>query len=160
MAYRIRGLDRGPFEELFALDKVALAARRAERVVASSDGGYPCRISLEDAKEGERLLLVHHVHHAVETPYRSSFAIFVREMAMRPAEFVDACPPVFAGRPLSLRGFSESGKLSAATLVAGDGADGAIRAMLFADPEIAYIDAHNAAHGYFAARIERHGEAA
>jgi hypothetical protein len=159
MAYRIRGLDRRQFEELFALDNEALAARRAERVVANSDRGYPCRISLVDAKQGERLLLVHHVHNDIETPYRSAFAVFVREEALEPAEFVDSCPPVFAGRPLSLRGFSVAGKLSAAKLVAGDEADGAIRAM-FADPEIAYINAHNAARGCFAARIERHGEAA
>ena len=159
MAYRIRSLDRGLFEELFALDDTGLAAHRAERVIASSDWGYPCRISLEDAKQGERLLLVHHVHNDVETPYRSAFAVFVREDADHPAEFLDSCPPVFAGRPISLRGFSAGGKLTNARLAAGDEADDAIRAM-FADRAIAYINAHNAAHGCFAARIERHGEAA
>ena len=39
--------------------------------------------------------------------------------------------------------------------LAGPGeADAAIR-NLFDEPEIAYIDAHNAAHGCFAARVER-----
>lgn len=158
MAYRIRGLDRRQFEELFALDEAALAARRAERVIASSNKGFPCRISLEDARKGERLLLVHHVHNDVETPYRSAFALFVREGAQQAAEYVDECPPVFAGRPLSLRGFSPGGRLADARLVAENEADGEIRAM-FADPQIAYINAHNAAHGCFVARIERHGEA-
>ena len=41
--------------------------------------------------------------------------------------------------------------------LAGPGeVDSAIRD-LFADAAIAYIDAHNAAHGCFAARIERDG---
>lgn len=156
MAYRIRGLDRNQFEALFTMDDAALARRRAQRVVATSDRGYPCRISLEDARKGERLLLVHHVHHDVETPYRSAFALFIREDAEQAAEYVDRCPPVFAGRPLSLRGFSDGGALADARLVQGDEADAAIRGM-FADPAIAYIDAHNAAYGCFAARIERDG---
>jgi hypothetical protein len=159
MAYRIRGLDRSPFEHLFALDDAALAAHRARRVTADSDRGFPCRISLEDARKGERLLLVHHVHNEVETPYRSGFAVFIRESAGVAAEYIEACPPVFAGRTLALRGFSRQGDLAEARLVEGEAADGAIRAM-FADARIAYINAHNAAHGCFAARIERHGEPA
>lgn len=157
MAYRIRGLEPAQFSDLSALDDEALAQRRAKRVVADADRGFPCRITLEDAKKGERLLLVHHVHHTVDTPYRSAFAVFVREDARHPAEYVDRCPPVFAGRQLSLRGFSDGGELESAMLAAGDEADEAIRAM-FADPAIAYIDAHNAAPGCFAARIERHGD--
>ena len=159
MAYRIRGLDRGPFEHLFALDDASLAQHRARRVVASSDRGFPCRISLEDACKGERLLLVHHVHNDVETPYRSAFAVYIRESADKTAEYVDSCPPVFVGRPLALRGFAADGTLADARLVEGDAADDTIRAM-FADAGIAYINAHNAAHGCFAARIERHGAAA
>jgi hypothetical protein len=159
MAYRIRGLDRGPFEHLFALDDAALAQHCARRVVANADRGFPCRISLEDARKGERLLLVHHVHNEVETPYRSAFAVFIRESASNAAEYVNACPPVFARRMLALRGFAECGDLAEARLVEGEAADGAIRAM-FAEPQIAYINAHNAAYGCFAARIERHGEAA
>lgn len=157
MAYRIRGLEPAQFSDLTALDDEALTERRAKRVVADADRGFPCRVTLEDARKGERLLLVHHVHHAVDTPYRSAFAVFVREGAREAAEYVDRCPPVFAARQLSLRGFSDAGELEAATLVSGDEADGTIRAM-FADPAIAYIDAHNAAPGCFAARIERHGD--
>jgi hypothetical protein len=158
MTYRIRGLDRDEFEELFTLDDAALAAHRAERVIADSDRGFPCRVSLEDARKGERLILVHHVHNDVETAYRSAFAVFVREDAAR-ADYVDACPPVFAGRPIALRGYDARGALADARLVPDGAADATIRAML-ADPSIDHIDAHNAAHGCFAARIERHGEVA
>ena len=157
MTYRIAGLDPEPLQPLFALDDAALAERNARRVTAAADRGFPCRVSLEDARAGESLILLHHTSHDVATPYRSAYAIYVRENAER-AEFVDETPPVFARRPLGLRGFDNEGNLREAKLALSDEADGAIRA-LFANPAIAYIDAHNAAHGCFAARVERHGDA-
>lgn len=66
----------------------------------------------------------------------------------------DATPPVFEGRPLALRAFDVAGMLRTARLAQPGEADGAIRD-LFADAGTHYIDAHNAAHGCFAARIER-----
>ena len=47
MSYRIAGLDPQLFAPLFALDDGALAARNACRIEATSDRGYPCRISLD-----------------------------------------------------------------------------------------------------------------
>ncbi len=156
MAYRITGLDPAPFEHLHRLDDAGLSTLNARRVVAASNRGFPCRVSLEDASEGENLVLLHHTSHDVATPYRSAYAIYVREGAVR-AQFVDETPPVFAGRPLGLRGFDADGNLHDAKLALPGQADAAIRALLD-DPAIAYIDAHNAAHGCFAARIERHGD--
>ena len=156
MTYRIAGLDPAQFAPLFALDDGQLARHRARRVVADADRGFPCRVTLEDAREGEPLLLV---HHEVASPYRSAFAIFVREHAAEAAVYRDCCPPVFEGRTLSMRGFDERGDLAEARLAAPGEADAAIRG-LFADPRIAYINAHNAAYGCFAARIEREGEPA
>lgn len=154
MSYRISGLPMARFAPLLALDPVALAARRARRVRATSDRGFPCRVSLRDARAGEELLLLNHVSHEVETPFRAAFAIYVRTQAQEPEPFVDCLPPVFAGRTLSLRGYDGEGTLRDARLAAPDETDGAIRA-LFAGEEIAYIHAHNAAHGCFAARIDR-----
>lgn len=157
MTYRIAGLEPEPFAALFALDDAALAARNARRVTASADRGFPCRVSLEDAREGEELILLHHTSHDVATPYRSAYAIYVRQGAAT-ADYVDRTPPVFEGRPLGLRGFDGEGNLRDARLALPGEADGKIRD-LFANPEIAYIHAHNAAHGCFAARVERHGDA-
>lgn len=156
MTYRITGLSPARFVPLFAMTDRELQRRRARRVTADADCGFPCRVSLEDARKGERLLLVHHVHHDVEAPYRSAFAIFVREQAAEPAVFEDRCPPAFQHRTMSLRGFDREGSLAEARLAAPGEADEAIRA-LFADPRIAFINAHNAAAGCFAARIERDG---
>ncbi len=152
MAYRIEGLAPQAFESLFGMMDGELAACGAVRVVADGPG-FPCRVSLEDAAPGETLILVNHVSHDVPTPYRSAYAIYVREAAAQ-ASFVDETPPVFAGRPLGLRGFDAEGMLKGALLALPGEADAKIRA-LFARPEIATIHAHNAAHGCFVARIER-----
>lgn len=154
MGYLITGLDPADFSALFALDDAALAARRACRVTAPTDRGFPCRISLEDARAGETLILLHHVSHDVATPYRSAYAIYVRETAKHAAHYADSLPPVFEGRPLSLRGFDGEGTLRDARLAMPGEAEAVIRT-LFENAAIAYIHAHNAAHGCFAARIDR-----
>ena len=157
MTYRIRGLDPAPFQPLFALDEAGLKDASTVRVTADADRGFPCRVSLEDAKEGDTLVLTNFTSHDVATPYRTAYAIYVRE-GVSPADFVDELPPVFTGRPLSLRGFGADGLLKAARLAAADEAEPAIRDLL-SDARVAYIDAHNAAHGCFAARIERYDSA-
>lgn len=153
MTYLIQGLSPEPFAPLFAMSDIELAKQNARRVTATSDRGFPCRISLEDARAGEELILLHHVSHDVATPYRSAFAIYVRPGAAA-ATYCDELPPVFEGRPLALRAFDAEGMLRTARLAGPGEADGAIRD-LFADDGTHYIDAHNAAHGCFAARIER-----
>ena len=154
MTYRIKGLERDDFAILFGLDDAALAAHGAIRVTANADKGFPCRISLEDAKAGETLILVNHTSHDVATPYRTAYAIYVRENAGEAARFDDVTPPVFEGRPLGLRAFDADGMLRNAALAVPGEADARIRD-LFAHDAIAYIHAHNAAHGCFVARVER-----
>lgn len=155
MTYRITGLSPEPHAALIGADDAALAARNAVRVTAGADRGWPCRVSLEDAKAGETLILFNHVSHDVATPYRSSYAIYVRETAHQAADYVDATPPVFEGRPIALRAFDRDGMLRDAALALSGDADAKIRT-LFDNADIAYIHAHNAAHGCFAAKIERH----
>jgi uncharacterized protein DUF1203 len=151
--YRIEGLAREPFEQLFALDDEALAARHARRVVADASPGFPCRVSLRDAQAGEALILVNHVSHDVPTPYRTAYAIFVREAA-EPAAFEDELPPVFAGRTLSLRGFDAGGMLKTA-IIAAPGQTEARIDELFGRADVASIHAHTPAYGCFLAKIER-----
>lgn len=154
MTYRIKGLDPAAFAHLVDLKDEELARHGATRVMAIADQGFPCRITLEDARAGESLILVHFVSHDVATPYRSAYAIYVRETADREAVFDDRTPPVFEGRPLGLRAFGPDGMLKSAMLALPGEADEKIRALL-EDPAVDYIDAHNAAHGCFAARVER-----
>lgn len=126
----------------------------ARLVTATSSPGFPCRTTLTDAEVGERLWLFNHVSNDVDGPFRSAFAIYVRETALEAVVYRDALPPVFATRTISLRGFDEDGDLRTVELVAGESIDPAIRAMLDRS-DVAYINAHNAAAGCFAAKIVR-----
>lgn len=155
MVYRIEGLDPAPWRPFFGLSDAALGERRARRVIADARPGFPCRATLEDAEPGEVLILVNHLSHDVETPFRSVYAIYLREVASAAACYVDAVPPVFETRTLSLRGFDDDGMLRAAVLAAPGDADAAIRDFFRERPEVATIHAHNAAAGCFSARIVR-----
>ena len=156
MTYCIEGLAPDRFSALFALDEEALWERGGRRVTAASDSGYPCRVSLEEARTGEELILFNHVSHDVLTPFRTAYAIYVRKDASEPARFEDSIPPVLATRTLSLRGFDAGGMLQAALLAVPGETDPRIRELL-ADPAVATIHAHSATYGCFLACIERSG---
>lgn len=152
MTYSISGLAVEPFQSLFGLDDDTLAAHGVVRHVAGAIGRYPCRVTLEDAKPGETLLLLNYQHQDADSPYRSSYAIYVNEIATAPRRFVGELPPVLRDRMIALRAFDAAGMLIAAELT--QDVEPAI-ARLFALPEAVYLHAHNAAYGCFAARVDR-----
>ena len=154
MAYRIEGLAPEAFASLFGMMDGELAARGAMRVRADAPTGYPCRVSLRDADEGEELVLLNHVSHDVDGPFRTAYAIYVRRAAAAPASFEDEAPPYLDSRTLSLRGFGADGLLKHGLLAMPGEADGRIRE-LFERPEVDTIHAHAATYGCFLARIER-----
>jgi len=154
MTYVISGLPLETFQPLFGLDDEALAAHHAVRTTAGETGRYPCRVTLQDAKPGETLLLINYEHQDADTPYRSNYAIYVNETAARTRTLTGELPPVLRDRPIALRAFNEGGMLIAAELALSDDVDAAIGRQ-FANPDAAYLHAHNAAHGCFAARIDR-----
>jgi hypothetical protein len=155
MSFAIRGLSPEEFRPLFGLPDDALAARGIMRRTADAKPGFPCRITLEDAEPGETLLLLNFESHKAPTPYRSSYAIFVNERAVEAATYIDTLPPVMTHRPIALRIFNRDGMLIGADLGrAGDETKAKIEA-IFERKDAAYIHAHNAMHGCFAAAIER-----
>jgi hypothetical protein len=155
MSFTITGLPVAEFEPLFGLDDEALRARGVIRKIADAKPGYPCRITLDDAEPGERVLLLNYESHKASTPYRSSYAIYVRETARQALTFIDTLPPVMEQRPIALRIFDANGMLIGAELgLQGDSTRARIDAA-FANPAAAYIHAHNAMHGCFAAEIRR-----
>jgi hypothetical protein len=153
MTFRLRGLDAAPFQPLFALDEGSLKDRQAVRQTADAQPGFPCRISLTDAPVGAEVILVNYEHQSADTPYRSRHAIYVRQ-GEETYDAVDAVPEQLRSRILSLRAFDDRGFIRAADLVAGTALEPALEALL-ADPVVAYIQAHFAKFGCYAARIER-----
>ncbi|WP_331716765.1 DUF1203 domain-containing protein [Stenotrophomonas sp. MMGLT7] len=51
-------------------------------MVAAAAPGFPCRVSLEEARVGEELLLLHHMHQPAHAPYRAAGPIYVRRGAV------------------------------------------------------------------------------
>ncbi len=154
MSFIISGLPSDEFKPLFGCTDAELAKRGVVRKAVDAKPGYPCRITLEDAEPGEHVLLLNYESHKVQSPYRSAYAIYVREGQTQPKSYKNALPPVFNGRPMALRIFDKDGMLIGADLdVSGDLKMKIDKA--FKDPSASYIHAHNAMHGCFAAEIRR-----
>lgn len=155
MSFTVTGLAAEDYRPLFALSNEALAERGISRVVADAPQGYPCRISLADARPGETLLLLNYEHQPADTPFRSRHAIFVGEGSGETASYVDELPPSLAARAfLSLRAFDAEGMMVDGVLSPTAEAVSAIEALL-GRPETAYIHAHYPGRGCYAARIDR-----
>jgi hypothetical protein len=152
MSFRIQGLDPHLFADLQTLCDGDLAAKGVERVRVDEKPGAPCRISLDDAEVGEAVLLLSFDHQPADTPYRQQGPIFVRETRAR-FDGVDVIPPAMARRTLSLRGFDAKHMIEA-EVVEGVDAKAMIERLL-ANTKVAYIHAHYARRGCFAARIDR-----
>ncbi|MFY9694822.1 MAG: DUF1203 domain-containing protein [Xanthobacteraceae bacterium] len=151
MHFRIQGLPAEQFAPLFALSEDALKERGAVHAIA--DGPRPCRVSLTDAKAGDELILVNYEHHAVVSPYRMRFAIYVRA-GEETFDAVDTVPEQLRKRTLAVRGFDGNAMMTGWELIEGVDLEAAIERQ-FADPRTVYLHVHFAAPGCYAARIER-----
>jgi len=152
MNFTVHGLSPEPFQPLYGLSDDELAARRARRVVVDGTG-FPERIEMRDAQAGETLLLVNFEHQSADTPYRASHAVYVREGATETWSG-DHLPEVLRQRLLSLRAFSADGSMVDADVIEGRDAEQLIERLL-GDERVAYIHAHYARPGCYAARIDR-----
>ena len=153
MSFQVTGLSPDIFAPLFGLSDDELKLHRAKRVTVRGPG-FPERIEMRDAEPGEILLLVNYEHQPADTPYRASHAIYVREGAKAAYSAVDELPEVMRKRLLSLRAFSAKHMMVDADVVEGEAAIPVIE-RLFDNPKVAYIQAHYAKPGCFAATIGR-----
>lgn len=154
MNFQISALPISLFKDLFELDEAALSVRSITRLVADGRPAYPCRVSLQDALEGDELLLLPHAHHVVDTPYRASGPIYGRRLAVQAMPCRDEVPELLRGRLLSLRAYDASGMMQAALAVQGTELEAAL-AKLFALPAVSYLHVHYAQPGCYACRVDR-----
>lgn len=154
MAYQISALSDKEFRHLNGLDDKSLAENGARRIKVDSKPGFPCRVTLEDADIGESVLLVNYEHLNVDSPYRSSHAIIVREGATSCSPVVNEIPKQLKIRLLSIRAFDVDGMLVDADVVDGKECEVVIT-RFFEDEKVEYLHIHNAKPGCFAARVDR-----
>lgn len=153
MDFRIRGLDPAPFARYFEMDDRELARHRAVRRIADEKPGFPCRVSLADVEPGRPVILLNYEHLPVESPYRASHAIFVGPAA-EPFDAVGVVPPAMRERLLAIRAFDRDGMMVDAEIAEGRAVEPLLVQWL-ERPGVAYLHAHYARRGCFAARIER-----
>ena len=154
MSFRLRGLDPTPFQHLFGLTPEELAKHGAIRYTVEERHSAPDRIELRDAEPGETVLLINHEYLDCDTPYRGRHAIYVREGAKLPFDAVNDVPDTLRRRLISLRAFDANGMMVDADVVEGTEIETLIE-RFFSDQEVAFLHAHHARRGCYAARIER-----
>ena len=152
--FRIVGLPLAQFEPLFSLNDNGLAQKGARRLIVDAKPGFPCRVSLQDAEIGERVILVPFVYHDVESPYRASGPIFVRETAKQIELAPDEIPEVVAGRVMSVRAYNDKGMMVNAAVTPGKELKSQVEKFL-GDAKISYLHLHNAGAGCYSCRVER-----
>jgi hypothetical protein len=153
MNFRITGLNAAPFRQYFGMSEPELATHGVRRYTALTKPGFPDRIELRDAEPGETVLLLNYTHQPAATPYRASHAIYVLEGAGEPYDRVNEIPDALRVRTLSLRAFDQDHMMIDAAIVEGSALEAEIENLL-RDERAAYLHAHYAKRGCYAARIE------
>ena len=154
MTFQIHALPVSLFLSLFKLTDKELMAQNIRRIHVDNDLGFPCRVSLADARIGETVLLLNYEHQPHPTPYQASHAIFVRENVEQYYPALDEIPASLSIRLLSIRAFDSTHQMISAEVVDGKDLAAQIQIM-FTDENIAYLHIHNAKPGCFAASVTR-----
>jgi hypothetical protein len=154
MDFQITALPLTGFAPLFALDDEQLRERGAKRCVAGPNSNFPCRVSLQDAAEGESAVLVPFMHQPADSPYRASGLIFVREAARQASPVVNDVPQQLRLRLLSVRAYVAEALMVDSDIVDGGELESVIDRM-FTDSRVEYLHVHFARPGCYACRVDR-----
>lgn len=154
MNYILQGLEPARFAPLFDLDEAELAARDMRWMTVDAPVGFPCRLTLEDAPVGERVLLLPYMHQEGRSPYRASGPIFVRRGIADRRRVVNELPPYLTRRLLSVRAYDAADSMVDAEVVEGAAATPVIERLL-ANTEVEYLHIHFAKRGCYACRVDR-----
>jgi len=154
MGYTISGLSPEPFRHLYGLPDRQLDELGIKRFHVDQNPGFPDRIEMRDANVGETVLLLHHVYQPENSPYRASHAIFIREGAQDKYCVKNVVPEVMKSRLIALRAFDGSHMMVDAEIAQGGDIEKTIH-LFFENPQVSYIQAHNAKRGCYSGRIDR-----
>ncbi len=154
MDFRISGLPIAPFLPLLERDADALRAQGIVELTVEEPHAWPCRVSLEDALPGERVLLLNFRHQPADSPCSAAGAIVVRRAATATCSIRNAVPVQQRRRLLSVRAYDTRGWMVDAEVAPGTELERLVE-RFFGDPAVAYLHVHNARRGCYACRIDR-----
>lgn len=152
--FQVVGIDSNQFNYLFELSEEELKTQGAVKMIANVNPGFPCRVTLEDAKIGEEVILFPFEHHQVDSPYQASGPIFIRKNAQTAKMGIHEIPDILKLRFLSLRVYDHQGMMINATTVKGKDLPEELD-LIFEDKAAKYIQVHNAKPGCYNCQINR-----
>lgn len=152
--FLIKALAKDYFDEIMLQNNEKLEVCNAVWITVDAEPGYPCRVSLSDAKVGERVLAIPFCHHNVNSPYRASGPIFVREKAQIAKLKINEVPEMLRHRLLSIRAYNSEKLMIGAEVVQGKKLESAIERQ-FQNSEVEYMHIHNAKPGCFNCSVYR-----
>lgn len=152
--FKILALPETMFEPFLSMNDEELRRKNAAWIEVDENPGFPCRVSLEDARIGERVLGLPFDHHDVDSPYKSSGPIFVRENAKQAVLDINEIPLMLRHRMLSLRGYTAEAMMVEAEVVEGKDLEKHI-VKIFQNSAVQYIHVHNAKPGCFDCSVVR-----
>ncbi|MDW6094794.1 DUF1203 domain-containing protein [Vibrio rhizosphaerae] len=150
----IKPIEKSMFSEYLNLNDQQLEKFSAKWLIADSKPGFPCRVSLKEAEIGERILLIPYKYHDVNSPYKASGPIFIREDAVEAKLNINEIPEILTQRLLSVRAYSEDSLMIHAETTLGSGLEKIICNML-TDANVKYLQVHNANPGCFNCTVYR-----
>lgn len=154
MNFICKGLDHSLFEHLYGLTDAELKQQGVFAYIADTKPGFPCRVTLNDVLPGERLLLLNYTHLDVDSPYRASHAIFVKDGGRTEHCAIKEIPETVTNRPVSIRGYDNKHMMVEADAVEGLQAKQCIQRIL-TNSDVSYLQIHTAKRGCFLTNVER-----
>lgn len=152
--FQVSALHADEFARWWTMSEAELKQHGAKCLLADSDSGYPCRVSLEDASCGESVLAVPYKHHDVDSFYQSSGPIYVRKQALTAYPETNSIPAFLSKRLISLRAYDDSAWMRHADAIPGVQLKQQML-QLFSDPVFTYVQLHNARTGCYLCEAKR-----
>ena len=152
--FQINALSSEQFDKYFAFSEQKLSEIGARIFEVDSKPGTPCRVSLSDAEIGEKALAMCYVHHDVNSPYRGSGPIFVRQGVQTAKPKVNEIPKMLLHRSLSIRAYDKHNMMIQCAVIGGDTLAEQLN-MMFGSEQVEYIHVHNAQPGCFNCSVHR-----
>jgi len=152
--FQFEALDKKAFDFFMKLNDEELESHQAKWMNVDEAPGYPCRVSLEDAKIGERVLFLPYWHHDVKSAYRAMGTVLIRENANTTKLQINEVPQMLLHRVLSIRAYDTDNMM-----VDHDIAEGSELAFTlkkhFQNTRVEYIHLHYASPGCFCSAVIR-----
>ena len=150
--FLIKALPKESSHSLMQKSDEELKLSNALWLTVDTVPGYPCRVSLSEAKIGERVLALPFCHDDVSSPYRASGPIFVHENAESISLGINEIPNTLRHRLLSVRSYNADKIMIVAETLHGKHIETAIDTQ-FEKVDVNYIHIHNANPGCFSCSV-------